>query len=466
MNSLRITLNNRKRFVFSAALAAVFVLLAGGANALAVNNNVWTVSKSSSNNTCQLTPTLVTTCNNITSAVNAALSGDIIVVGPGQYNESVTIPSTKDSLSLFGAQAGRDAREDRHDLTKESIVDAGGTANAFTIDAPYVVIDGFTIRDGEAGIYMNGGSFGSVSGLQVMNNIIKGNAMGVELFDTAGVVVEHNRIEDNNLSAFTGTTGYGVFGVSNFGTSINDNAFCGNKATAIGVVFTWSDVITRNTSDNDGSFAVFLYTDSNLIDEFLGASVFSHNSGRNFGAKGSLPVDLDTGPVNADAAVDIGPGNQLLEISDNDLEEGKGSIANGIAFTPVFGSSADSEGVVIKNNSIKGFTGSGIVAEADTTVSPPLGMARYCSIVGNDVDANGVYGINVEYAKPYNSNISFFDNEAEGNNTLDCRDMSVASGPSGYTLETHDTWFNNIGNFSYPNTPTSLCTPESHHHHH
>ncbi len=58
-------------------------------------------------------------------------------------------------------------------------------------------------------------------------------------------------------------------------------------------------------------------------------------------------------------------------ISDNGLEEGEGSIRHGIAFTTVFGTSSDSEGVVVKDNTIEGFKGNGIVAETEPRFRPP-----------------------------------------------------------------------------------------------
>ena len=415
---------------------------------------MWTVSKTSSNITCSVAHT---TCNTISAAVTAAASGDIIVVGPGKYKESVTIGTGKDSLSIFGAQAGKDAREGRDDPSKESIVDASATGQpTLVITVPFVVIDGFTIKGGSGSTYPAGvvlaGSSTRVAGLQVFNNIIKDNGVGVLLYKTEGNVVERNLIEDNN----TGTeefSGYGVFASDSVALNISDNAFEGNHATAVKILIAEFATVTNNTSENDGSFAVFVLTEGGL---------FKHNQGRNFGAKGVLPVKVEATYADADAAVDISWGNQLLEISDNDLEEGQGTISNGIAFTILFGTSKDSEGVIIKNNRIKGFKCNGIVAETDTTVEPTQGMTRYSSIVANDVEDNGKYGINIEAATTYNTNISFFENEAKGNDVLDCNDDSVASGPSGYTLGTHDTWYYDIGSSSYP---TGICTPSSGHHH-
>lgn len=459
-------LRDRDRFLLLATLAAVLTLLAGGMNALAVNNNVWTVSKTSSNNTCQLTPTLVTTCNNISSAVSAASSGDIIVVGPGTYNESVIIST--DSLSIFGAQAGKDARGGRDDPGRESIVDGSGTGNpTFTIaaTAPYVVIDGFTIRGGTGTQYAGGIVLQNIPGpseivgVQVVNNIIEDNAGGVASFAASGILVERNLIKDNNAEAeFDSGCGVIAFG-GDGGIGINDNKFEDNRAAAVCVfaVMLGTTTITNNTSESDGSLAVFLASQGCL---------FKHNRGKNFGANGVLPVNiawplLFFPSAEADAAIDIGWGNQILEISDNDLEEGRGSISNGVAFTTVFfGPSfygyTDSEGVIIKDNRIKGFKQDGIVAES----ASGTGMTRYSSLVANEIKDNGQYGIDIEAATTYNTNISFFENHVVGNGVLDCNDNSAASGPSGYTLGTHDTWFYDIGNSSYP---VGICTSRGWH---
>jgi len=438
MIRLHIMLNNRRRFVFSAAMAVVFVLLAGGANA-----QVLTVR-------CVPSHTISSSCSatdytSIQNAVTAAASGDIILVGPGRYNEYVTIST--DSLSLFGAQAGRDAREDRDDPKKESIVDATGTGNStITINAPFVVIDGFTVQGGTGGSPYSGGIFLSGGqGTQVLNNIIQANSTGVLLIGTAGNVMERNLIK-NNKGGTGLVVGCGVAVVGGTFQSISDNEFAGNHAAAISILEGVFTTITNNTSENDGSLAVFVGTVGNL---------FGHNRGRNFGAKGVLPVFYGSSSADADAAVDIGFGNEFLEISHNDLEEGEGSLSHGIAFTTVFGSSSDSEGVIVKDNTIKGFKDNGIVAETDTTVSPTLGMTRYSSIVANEVEDNGQDGIFIQGADVYNSNVSLFDNEAEGNHVFDCQDTSIATAP-GYTLGTHNTWFNNIGRLSYPK---GLCTP-------
>jgi parallel beta-helix repeat protein len=427
-------------------MAAVFVVLAGGANALAViHYTVWTVSKASTNSTCSsITIPPVTTCNTIGSAVSAAHAFDTILVGPGTYNEYVTINKP---LSLLGAQAGNDARGDRHG--PESIVDGSGTGYpTITIEATSsVVIDGFTIQCGiaatsplyPAGIYLAGAN------VQIVNNIIQNNSMGIYAIASAGIIIERNLFRNNN--AGTGIyLGYGIFATPFAVSSIGDNEFTGNLAAAM-YLGCGASAITNNTSDKDGSFVVFISPSE---------CVFKHNQGKNFGAKGVKPVVVPSGTpptTNADAAVDIALGGEGLVISDNDLEGGESTIYNGIAFTIALGD-GESTYATVQNNKVSRFPHNGIVAEADPTNGD--GTLYLSPIVGNEVRDNGNDGILIQEATSGpNFQNSLFDNEAEGNHLYDCEDDTGPSGPPG-TLGTNNYWFNNIGNMS---SPTGLCTP-------
>jgi hypothetical protein len=334
MIRLHIMLNNRRRFVFSAAMGALLVLFAGGANALAAVT-VWHVNKSSSNATCTIS---ATTCNTIGSAVSAAVPGDAIIVGPGTYAESVTISTN--AVSLLGAQAGNDAREDRRDPAEESIVDATGKANpAFIVNANYVVIDGFTVTGGTAATPTAGILVGSLAGTpylwaQILNNVLEKNGTGVYLYRLASstsppspsVVIEHNLFR-NNSAGTGGSVGFGIYANAVTFPVITENEFTGNETAAILVSGGSNAIITNNTSKDDGAF---------MANGGTNECLFSHNQGRNFGHKGVLPVVVGPYSIYPDAAVDIGPGNSNLVISDNDLERGEGRISNGIAFTAVF----------------------------------------------------------------------------------------------------------------------------------
>jgi len=444
MISLHIMLNNQRGFVISTAMAAVLVLLAGGANAGAPPPiTVRCVPNVSINPGC------VVAYSTISLAVTNALSGDAIFVGPGTYNESVTISTP--GLSLFGAQAGNDARLDRHGA--ESIVNGMGSP-AFIVSADYVVIDGFTVTGGTAtaanaypGGILVGSTSAAIQWAQVLNNVIEENGTGVYLGKANSPLVEHNLLRNNNTGAGM-WVGLGI--VSNGVTFpvINENELTGNKMAAIFVGGGGNAVVTNNTSENDGSFVLYASTNQCL---------FSHNRGKNFGHKGVLPIVVNSTPYYADAAVDVGPNNSYLVISDNDLENGEAPISNGIAFTTAFASSplgtTPSYNVFVKNNEIKGFPENGIVAEQQSGT----GTLLYSFIGGNKVRDNGSDGIIIEGAGVNNHNIELFDNEAEGNH-VDCNDTTSGGG----TLGAWDAWFNNAGNSS---SPPGLCTPGRGHDH-
>jgi hypothetical protein len=451
MRRLRIRLNDQKRFVCSAAMAAVFVLLAGGANGLAAPT-VWCVPSLSVNPSCTMAPTPHT----ISKAVSLASSGDTIIVGPGTYNESVTINA---AITLLGAQAGNDARVNRHDPAKESTVDATGKgSSAFYVHEESVVIDGFTVEGAHsygsptpypAGIYV-----GSYKYVQVLNNILQNSSTGVYQYGGGQDVIEHNLFRNNNEGGEV-DSGYGIFLNGVPYVVITENEFTGNKAAAVGSMNETQDAsITNNTSENDGSFVIFINTYW---------THFSHNHGKNFGHTGVLPALPGPPPIYADAAVVIGPGNLFLVISDNDLEKGEAPISNGIAFTTVFGTSTAPNAnwyLNVINNKIERFPGNGIVAEEELVSSTPTGTlyGPGSFIVGNKVSDNGLDGIFIQGASTYNSSIPLDDNEAEGNHVFDCHDTSTGTG----TLGTGNTWLNNTGNLSYP---TGLCTPGRGHDH-
>ncbi len=445
MIRLHIMLNNRRRFVISAAMGALLVLLAGGANAgVPPPVAVRCVPNLSVNPSCAVA------YGTISLAVTNALSGDAIFVGPGTYDESVTISTP--GLSLFGAQAGNDARVDRHG--PESIVNGMGNP-AFAVTADYVVIDGFTVMGGTApgGIVVGSITSTVYHWTQVLNNILEENGTGVYLYKANSPLVEHNLFRNNTAAADpgAGVTWVGIGIVSN-GVAfpvMTENEFTGNKMAAIFVAGGNNATITNNTSENDGSFVLYASTNQCL---------FSHNRGKNFGHKGVLPIVVNSTPYYADAAVDVGPGNSYLVISDNDLEEGEAPISNGIAFTTAFASSplgtSPGYNVFVKNNEIKGFPENGIVAEELSGT----GTLLYSFIGGNEVRDNGSDGILIEGAGVNNHNIELFDNKAEGNRLLDCDDTTAGGG----TLGRGDAWFNNIGNSSFP---TGLCTPSRGHNH-
>jgi hypothetical protein len=376
----------------------------------------------------------------------------------------VTIDETghlRDGLALLGAQAGNDARVDRHHSKEESTVDGTGQAAGSTIivEALNVLIDGFTVQGATAsvgtatGIDLKGLCYGYLypaNGSVVVNNIIQKNANGISLNQEAcgtpgnssfppssgsallvGALIEHNLIRNNNSA----TLGYGN-GINARGVNlalITENAFERNLNIAIGIFNSNHVTATNNTSENDGIFALFDNTSN---------SDFSDNHGEGFAAEGS-PL---TGPVGA---VTIAASNGLV-ISGNHLEKGNHPIDDGIELgSYMSGPPPPSQNLYVRNNKIKRFPGNGIYADADAFVNS--------FILGNEVEKNDVDGIFI--FELGNVGNSFFDNEAEGNSKNDCEDDTTGPGTAG----TANRWFNNTGRLS---VPTGLCTPGKGHDHH
>jgi parallel beta-helix repeat protein len=440
MNTPRIMLNNRKRFLFSAALAAVLLLLAGGANALAATNTVRCVPKTSISTVC----TSGAGESYIQDAVSNAKSGDVILVGPGYYNEWVYVNVS--NLCIFGAQAGKDARN-RHESGKESIVDASpgayGYANgaAFYIEGDNVVIDGFTIQGGneDAGDNGSGIYVDATEPVQILNNIIQNNAIGLYLYDTQYALVEYNLFQNNNngnagwdVSNFDGQSGIGIGEYEGgSGITITKNAFEGNLGAAMWLLNAGNSEISKNTSEKDGSFLGSSYCDS---------IYFEHNQGKDFGAQGVQQV----WGTAADAAIDVTYYNYGLQINDNVLDKGRVAGYNGIAFSTIFGVYTGEyvcEYCQVSDNTVTHFAANGIVAEpygSDATL-------EYSMISHNDVEDNGKDGILIGNA-PHNYYNAVSDNKAEGNGRNDCADDTA----NDFTAGTYNTWFNNIGTYSYP----------------
>jgi parallel beta-helix repeat protein len=156
---------------------------------------------------------------------------------------------------------------------KESIVDATGTSGpAFFVNLSSsslgpVVIDGFTIQGGTAGYYASGiWAYYYAAPMQILNNIIQNNAVGVYLYAAEDILIKHNLFKTNNGGTagsedfgITGTSGYGI-GMSYpyYSLAITENEFTGNTTTAMYVYeAAYGGAITRNTSENDGSFVIF-----------------------------------------------------------------------------------------------------------------------------------------------------------------------------------------------------------------
>lgn len=138
----------------------------------------------------------------ISAALDRASAGDIIVVGPGNYDEAIVVdpPSGEAGqlLTFLGDPTGRLTADS--DAPGAVVVDAGGNGRAaFSLPAAqFVVLDGFTVTGGNhAGIEVRSNS----SNVVIRNCQSLGNpGEGILVRDSSGVLVFNNLVAKNDGS--------------------------------------------------------------------------------------------------------------------------------------------------------------------------------------------------------------------------------------------------------------------------
>lgn len=286
------------------------------------------------------------TCNvpgdypTIQAAVNVTTCTTIIVAA-GTYPEPDPGPLTINrTLTLKGAQSGVDARFPRG--AESIITDPQGTS----VGASNVIIDGFTVENSIVptftgfGIWLNP----TVSGTQILNNIIQNNIVGIGLANSsAQALIQHNLIQNNNLPG--GAEGTGIYtdefvgGPTVQNVVIKENTFKGNVDAGIDV---------SNTDPAGGAFNLDVST--NLFD-LNGRAVVLFNTHMSTIHDNRVTNSIFVGS----AAIRIFDNNTSLSITSNDLVNGLGHAIR-LSFLGAVG--GPSSGVVINENNIGtvGFT--------------------------------------------------------------------------------------------------------------
>jgi hypothetical protein len=104
----------------------------------------------------------------IQAAINAAMVNDIVYVKSGTYQGNIVL---RDNVSLIG----------EHPAT--TILDGGGSGHVVAGGA-FTKVGGFTIQNGDNGIYHGGMQY-----LTIFNNIIKDNGNGIFVNNEAAHVL-------------------------------------------------------------------------------------------------------------------------------------------------------------------------------------------------------------------------------------------------------------------------------------
>ncbi|MCK4730061.1 MAG: PKD domain-containing protein [Candidatus Aenigmarchaeota archaeon] len=126
--------------------------------------------------------------SSIQAAVDAANSGDIIIIGDGSYRENIKV--SKDHLTIKSENGA-----------EKTIVQAKNSEDSvFVVTADYVTIDGFTVEGAN-------GKMGPLTGITIVssnntikNNIIANNNIGISLTPTTDNKIYRNTIGPNKFN--------------------------------------------------------------------------------------------------------------------------------------------------------------------------------------------------------------------------------------------------------------------------
>ena len=412
-------------FILNGLIPGILLLsLFGGTTAHAVT---WTVD----DDLVQFPGASFTT---IQAAVDAASSGDIIQVYPGIYDENILIDKT---LTLLGAQYGKDGRSRKVPLTKESYIVAGD--NHFNLKADNIVVDGFWIdvdlRDDDEGVGIQ--TFTDYSGYIIINNImdarlttalVPGNGgqyqmlvrhnlflrrFGIDMDSELGTGVHNVVIEENlfkNSSLLLSNNSFSdiwirknkwiqggisidsmeeIDGIANYNISITQNKIYDSNYTSLGLTNVADIVVEDNILTNGHVDAIYLYGSNSSLQIVNNRISKFDNAGINIFSDDPYFAPLTDG---------------ITEVFNNEIEENRFGI--------VFFHSHDID------------------------------------VHGNSIENNDEFGI---YASSLSANNLIEGNEIRGNGVLDARDGSIGAGTAG----TANTWIDNEGSRCMP---TGICT--------
>jgi len=202
----------------------------------------------------------------IQAAVTAASNGDIIKVAKGTYSEALKIEK---KVQLLGGFAGSGDFNTANPQANVTIIRGTGAAPCILVQiysaaSGSMTISGFTIREGEYGIRLDGVWSGSLNNITIENNIIEDNGTQDIKQEGGGIGLEGNNVTIKNNLIRNNKAGRGAAigrtsDVTDFlisGNLIENNT--GYDDHAGGIAINGTGTITRNIFD--GNVAAKSYT--------------------------------------------------------------------------------------------------------------------------------------------------------------------------------------------------------------
>jgi len=204
------------------------------------------------------TPALATTWNvpgdfpTIQQAINASVSGDIIIVAPGTYPENIVVGAAQNGIKIHSSGGAG-----------VTTIDGGaaGTVASFSSVGITTELIGFTLTNG---LGTNGGGLSlSNANPKIDSNLIYNNVakLGGGIYaNHSSSTVSNNQISNNAASA-AGGNGGGLYLENSSLLQVTSNGINGNSTVGNGGAFfitgssnasVNSNTITNNTADGNG----------------------------------------------------------------------------------------------------------------------------------------------------------------------------------------------------------------------
>ena len=192
----------------------------------------------------------------IQETVNAANSGDIVLVSAGTYYENVRVNKT---ISLVGE--GRES----------TIIDNEGNGTRYIyVTADNVKITGFAIQNG-GGIFLNHSNGNIVYANTLASNVFD----GIWLRESSGNMIINNQILNNGGGVPPLMYGGGIaLGYSN-SNIISHNLISNNMAYGIDLSSSYDNIINHNTVTNHSGGVELFFSGGNIVSD----NVVASNSG-------------------------------------------------------------------------------------------------------------------------------------------------------------------------------------------
>ena len=338
--------------------------------------------------------------NTIQAAVNAASNGDIIKVAKGTYSEAVKIEQKK--VQLLGGYVGSGDYTTANPQSNVTIINGTSAAPCILvkIDAQAIagslVINGFTIRNGQRGIRLSGESSGYLNNITIENNIIENNGTSERdewgsVQNGGGIGIEGNNVTVKNNVIRNNKMGRGgAIGITNR-DDLTNCLIIGNR-------------IENNASYDDHAGGVVVYgtgtITENIFDGNVAAVTLSGGS-LGWGWGGAILIAADDNTKTD------------FTLSHNVYRNNKAPDHGGAVFVDD-GATVRMEHELFYNNTT-GKSGSAIYVDADYSNKPSTLSMNNCTVSGNSAEA----ALYIEGSNAQVENCIFWNNG---------RDFEVTSG--------------------------------------